>query len=104
MDLFWLRSPVQQWPDSKLPQVVKSEKNSKICRRTEERAFLMPKMPPLPWEHVVGSLLFEYTGLSYLGLLYIKPFVQSKEQAIRHFLQEDLGMFIYLSRCYSRAA
>ena len=38
----------------------------------ERTSFVMPKMPPLPQERVVRSLPFEFIGLDYFGLLYIK--------------------------------
>ena len=40
----------------------------------------MPEMPPLPREHVARSAPFEFTGVDYFGLLYIKQFVQTSEQ------------------------
>ena len=48
----------------------------------------MPKMPPLPQERVVRSLPFEYTGLDYLGPLYIKQFVQSDEPVTKPFFKK----------------
>lgn len=64
--------------------VKKVLKDCRICRHIEGNPFVMPKMPPLPTKWVARSLLFEYTGLHYLGPLYIKGFFQTDEQATPH--------------------
>ena len=43
-----------------------------ICRRWEGGPYRMPKMPPLPEERVNCASPFAFTGLDYLGPLYIK--------------------------------
>ena len=49
-----------------------------ICRRHEGNSFRMPATPAWPRERVTRSLRFEYTGLDYLGPVYIKyPAVSS---------------------------
>ena len=42
--------------------------------------FAIPPMPDLPRERIAKSLPFEYTGLDYLGLLYIKNFAAVTDQ------------------------
>ena len=43
-----------------------------ICRRHEGNPFRMPATPAWPRERVTRSLSFEYTGVDYLGPVYIK--------------------------------
>ena len=45
----------------------------------------MPEMLPLPRERVARSLLFEFTGLDYLGPFYIKQFVQVSDKTTKTF-------------------
>ena len=40
----------------------------------------MPRMPDLPRERVARSHPFEYTGVNYLGPLYVKIFYQVADQ------------------------
>lgn len=42
------------------------------CRRHEGGPYQMPPMPPIPNCHVTESLPFTWTGLDYLGPMYIK--------------------------------
>ena len=43
-----------------------------ICRRHEGAPFPLPLMPPWPCERVARSDPFQFTGLDYLGPLYVK--------------------------------
>ena len=76
--------------------VKKVLKNCRICRRVEGKPFLMPKMPPLPTERVARSLPFEYTGLDYLGPLYIKTNSQTSEHADK---QNSKEVWVCLFTC-----
>ena len=53
--------------------------NKQICKKIEGISFVMLEMPPLPQERVARSLPFEFTGLDYFGLLYIKQFEQASK-------------------------
>ena len=75
--------------------VKKVLKDCRICRRVEGNPFVMPKMPPLPAERVARSLPFEYTGLDYLGPLYIKSFPQTDKQVV----QDTRKVWICLFTC-----
>ena len=43
-----------------------------ICRRHEGPSFSLPMMPPWPRLRVSRSLPFQFTGLDYLGPIYVK--------------------------------
>jgi len=43
-----------------------------VCRRHEGPAFALPRMPPWPRQRVSESLPFQFTGLDYLGPVFIK--------------------------------
>lgn len=43
-----------------------------ICRRHEGNPFRLPAMPPWPKERVTRSSPFEYSGVDYLGPVYVK--------------------------------
>ena len=76
--------------------ITKVLKKCRICRQVEGKPFLMPKMPPLPTKRVARSLLFEYTGLNYLGPLYIKTNFQTSEHADK---QNSKKVWVCLFTC-----
>ena len=43
-----------------------------VCRRHEGPSFALPKMPPWPKQRVSESLPFQFTGLDYLGPVFVK--------------------------------
>ena len=43
-----------------------------VCPRNEGPSFALPKMPPWPRQRVSESLPFQFTGLDYLGPVYVK--------------------------------
>ena len=43
-----------------------------VCRRHEGAAFALPKMPPWPKQRVSESLPFQFTGMDYLGPVFVK--------------------------------
>ena len=71
----------EYWIPRGCAMVKKVLKDCRICKRVEGNPFVMPRMPPLPTECVARSLPFEYTGLDYLGPLYVKSISQTSEQA-----------------------
>lgn len=64
----------EYWVPSGRAQVKKILNQCRVCRCTEGNPFKMPKMPPWPKERVNEALAFEYTGLDYFGLLYVKQY------------------------------
>ena len=68
------------WIPQGRSQVKKVLNSCKVCRRVEGGSFSMPKMPPWPKERVGQSFPFEYTGLDYLGPLYIKVYSGESNQ------------------------
>ena len=68
------------WIPQGRSQVKKVLNSCKVCRRVEGGSFSMPKMPPWPKERVAQSFPFEYTGLDYLGPLYIKVYSGESNQ------------------------
>ena len=53
--------------------------NCRLCRRIEGRPYKLPTMAPLPKQRVTESSPFTFTGLDYLGPLYIKEGLQYKK-------------------------
>ncbi|KAF0154889.1 MAG: Pao retrotransposon peptidase domain-containing protein [Ignavibacteria bacterium] len=53
-------------------EVQKVISDCKKCRRATGGPYLMPKMPNWPSKRVIESAPFTYTGLDYLGPLYVK--------------------------------
>ena len=43
-----------------------------VCRRHEGPSFTLPRMPPWPKQRVSESLPFQFTGLDYLGPVFVK--------------------------------
>ena len=68
------------WIPQGRSQVKKVLNSCQVCRRVEGGSFSMPKMPPWPKERVAQSFPFEYTGLDYLGPLYIKVYSGESNQ------------------------
>ena len=62
----------QYWIPQGRAMVKKVLRHCLICRTYEGGPFRLPAMAPWPRERVSKATPFTYTGLDYLGLLYIK--------------------------------
>ena len=58
----------------------------------------MPRMPDLPRERVARSHPFEYTGIDYLGPLYVKEFSQSTDHSS---VQIKRKVWVCLFTCFT---
>ncbi|XP_061164552.1 uncharacterized protein LOC133173588 [Saccostrea echinata] len=51
-----------------------------VCKRFEGGPYKMPHMPPLPMQRVSESAPFTYTGVDYIGPVFIKTGTGSKKK------------------------
>ncbi len=56
--------------------------NCRRCRRHQGGSYRMPQMPPYPASRIEESSTFTYTGLDYLGPLYVKGNNESATQKV----------------------
>ena len=64
----------EYWVPQGRSQVKKILNDCRICPHAEGGSFQMLKIPPRPKERVAQSFPFEYTGLDYMGPLYVKVY------------------------------
>ena len=62
----------QYWIPSGRREVQKVIRECRRCRKALGGPYLMPKMPSWPTSRMLSSAPFSFTGLDYLGPLYIK--------------------------------